>query len=306
MAKTAVARSNHIRRHRTVSEWILDILKVVILTIVTIVTIYPFWNIFIVSINDATDAVRGGLYFWPRIFSVASYKEILGRSTFRHAMLMTLLRTGIGTPLAVMVTAMCAYPLSRKDLVGHKFFSILFVFTMYFGGGQVPYYMVLKNIGLLNTFWVLVLPLVMSVYNMILIRAYIDNMPGELFEAVKIDGGNDLVVFFKSILPLAKPILMTVALFVAIMHWNSWFDAYLYTSDNNLKVMQQVLVEILNQYQTGATTAQDIANTQAGVRLTPDSLRMASTMIATIPIILVYPFIQKYFVKGIMLGAVKG
>ena len=307
MAKqTAVAKTNRIRRHRTPSEWVLDILKVVILTIVTIVTIYPFWNIFIVSINDATDAVRGGLYFWPRIFSIASYKEILGRSTFRHAMLMTVLRTAIGTPLAVLITAMCAYPLSRKDLVGHKFFSILFVFTMYFGGGQVPYYMVLKNIGLLNTFWVFIFPLVMSVYNMILIRSYIDNMPGELFEAVKIDGGNDLVVFFRIILPLAKPILMTVALFVAIHHWNSWFDAYLYTSDNNLKVMQQVLVEILNQYQTGATTAQDIANTQSGVRLTPDSLRMASTMIATIPIILVYPFIQKYFVKGIMLGAVKG
>ena len=307
-AKAANVRSSHnrIKRNRTVSEWILDIVKVVVLTLVTIVTIYPFWNIFVVSINDAKDAVRGGLYFWPRIFSIASYKEILSRDSFRHAMLMTVIRTVVGTPLAVFVTSMCAYALSRKDLVGHKFFTVLFIFTMYFGGGQVPYYMVLKGIGLLDTFAVLIFPLIMSVYNMILIRSYIDNMPAELFEAVKIDGGNDLIVFFRIVLPLAKPILMTVALFVAIVHWNSWFDAYLYTSRNELKVMQQVLVEILNQYQTGANQAQDIANQQAGVTITPDSLRMSSTMIATIPIILVYPFIQKYFVKGIMLGAVKG
>ena len=307
---TVIAKKSipgRIKEQRTWGDWILDIFKVVFLALVAIVTVYPFWNIFVVSINDATDAVRGGIYFWPRVFSLASYNEILGRSSFQHSILVTLARTLIGTPLAVMCTAMLAYPLARKDLVGYKFWSLLFVFTMYFGGGQVPYYMVLKNLGLLDNFWVFILPNVMSVYNMILIRSYIESMPSSLFEAVRIDGGNDLVIFFKIILPLAKPILMTVALFVAITQWNSWFDAYLYTSSQDLKPMQSILVEILNQYQTGASTSQQMAAGKTGAAtVTPDSIRMAATMVATLPIIMVYPFIQKYFVKGIMLGAVKG
>lgn len=292
--------------HRTASEWVLDICKVVFLAIVTVVTIYPFWNIFIVSINDPTDAVRGGLYFLPRVLSIASYKEILGRDAFTHSIWVTLARTIVGTPLALLCTSMVAYSLSRKELVGRKFWNLMFVFTMYFGGGQVPYYMVLKNLGLLDSFWVFIFPLIMSVYNMILIRSYIESMPDELFEAVKIDGGNDLVVYWRIVVPLAKPILMTVALFVAINQWNSWFDAYLYTSSQNLKPMQSILVEILNQYNTGSTTSAQMSNAKSGMTITPDSLRMAATMIATIPIICVYPFIQKYFVKGIMLGAVKG
>ena len=291
---------------RTPGEWVLDIVKVVFLAFVVVVTVYPFWNIFIISINDATDAIRGGLYFLPRKLSLSSYAEILRRSTFLASIKVSVGRTLIGTPIAVLVTAMLAYPLSRKDLVGRKFWNLLFVFTMYFGGGLVPYYMVLKGIHMLNTFWVFIFPMMMSVYNMILIRSYIESMPDSLFEAAKIDGANDLVVFVKMVIPLSKPILMTVALFVAINQWNSWFDAYLYTSDQALKPMQSILVEILNQYQTGASTSQAMSNTKAGVTVTPDSIRMAATMVATLPIIMVYPFVQKYFVKGIMLGAVKG
>lgn len=291
---------------RTPGEWVLDIVKVVFLAFVVVVTVYPFWNIFIISINDATDVIRGGLYFLPRKLSLSSYAEILGRSTFLASIKVSLARTLIGTPVAVLVTAMLAYPLSRKDLVGRKFWNLLFVFTMYFGGGLVPYYMVLKGIHMLNTFWVFIFPMMMSVYNMILIRSYIESMPDSLFEAAKIDGANDLVVFVKMVIPLSKPILMTVALFVAINQWNSWFDAYLYTSDQALKPMQSILVEILNQYQTGASTSQAMSNAKAGVTVTPDSIRMAATMVATLPIIMVYPFVQKYFVKGIMLGAVKG
>lgn len=308
MQNTAVLgfKPKKIKRPRTPGEWILDIFKVLFLTVVAVATVYPFWNVFIVSINDATDAVRGGLYLWPRVFSLQSYQNILTRSDFQHSILITVARTVIGTPLAVLCTAMAAYSLSRKELVAGKFWNLLFVFTMYFGGGQVPYYMVLKGLGLLDNFWVFIFPLIMSVYNMILIKSYIASMPESLFEAVKIDGGNDLVIFFRFVLPLAKPILMTVALFVAINQWNSWFDANLYTSSENLKPMQSKLVEILNQYQTGATTSQQMSNAKTGVTVTADSIRMAATMVATLPIIMIYPFIQKYFVKGIMLGAVKG
>lgn len=291
-----------IKRKKQFSDIALDIFKFVFLTLVVVVCIYPFWNIFIISINDATDAMRGGLYFLPRKLSFASYIDILTRPTFLHSIGVTVARTLAGTPLAVLVTTALAYVLSRKELLWKKGITLIFIFTMYFGGGLVPYYMVLKNLNMLDSFVVFIFPNLVSVYNMILVKNYIEGMPDALFEAAKIDGANDLFVFIKIVLPLSKPIIMTVALFVAIMHWNSWFDAYLYTNSQNLKVMQSILVEILNQYQT--TAANQAAN-RTGQGITPDSIRMAATMVATIPIIMVYPFIQKYFVKGIMLGSVK-
>lgn len=285
------------------SDLSLDLLKVLFLAFAVIICLYPFWNIFIVSINDANDAMRGGLYLLPRKLSLSSYADILGRSTFQHSILVTVARTLIGTPLAVLVTSALAYVLSYRDLIGRKPLNVLFIFTMYFGGGMVPYYMVLKNLGLLDNFLVFILPNLLSVYNMILVRNYIESMPEALFDAARIDGANDLTIFFRLVLPLSKPIIMTIALFVAISQWNSWFDAYLYTNSQSLKTMQSILVEILNQYQTSDAGA--AAANRMSQSITPDSIRMAATMVTTIPIIMVYPFIQKYFVKGIMLGSVK-
>lgn len=291
-----------IKKTKATSDKVFDLVSCFFLAIVVVICIYPFWNIFIVSLNDATDAIRGGIYFFPRKLSLASYQDILTRKTFLHSVLITVLRTIIGTPLAVLATTALAYVLSRQELLWRKPITLLFIFTMYFGGGLVPYYMVLKNLNMLNNFIVYIFPNLISVYNMILVRSYIQGMPQELFESSKIDGANDLIIFAKIIIPLSKPIIMTITLFVAIMHWNSWFDAYLYTNSQSLKVMQSVLVEILNQYQTAATNQ---AASRVGQSVTPDSIRMAATMVATLPIIMVYPFIQKYFVKGIMLGAVK-
>ena len=291
-----------IKRKRCASDWFLDIFKVVFLVLVTVICVYPFWNIFVVSINDATDALRGGLYFLPRKLSLASYKDILGRATFLHGILITVLRTAIGTPLAVLVTTALAYVLSRKELLFRKTAEpVLYLHHVFWRrNGSVLYG--IKELGMLNNFIVFIFPNLVSVYNMILVKNYIEGMPAEIFESAKIDGANDLTVFFKMVIPLSKPIIMTIALFVAITHWNSWFDAYLFTNAQSLKTMQSILVEILNQYQT--SSANQAAN-QASQTITPDSIRMAATMIATIPIIMVYPFIQKYFVKGIMLGSVK-
>ena len=285
------------------SDYVIDIVKVIFLVFAVVICAYPFWNIFIISINDANDAMRGGLYFLPRIISLNSYKDILGRATFQHSILVTVARTVIGTPLAILVTSACAYVMSRKELLCRKPLNLMLIFTMYFGGGMVPYYMVLKNLGLLNNFLVFILPNLMSVYNMILVRNYVEGIPEALFESAKIDGANDIRIFFQLVLPLSKPIIMTIALFVAIGHWNSWFDAYLYTNSQNLKTMQSILVEILNQYQTSDASAS--AANRMSQSITPDSIRMAATMVTTIPIIMIYPFIQKYFVKGIMLGSVK-
>ena len=170
-------------KKKPVSDIVLDVFTVVFLALVAIICVYPFWNIFIISINDATDAIRGGLYFLPRKLSFASYMDILSRSTFLHSILVTLARTAVGTPLAVLVTTALAYVLSRKDLLFKKPITLLFIFTMYFGGGLVPYYMVLKNLGMLDSFIVFIFPNLVSVYNMILVRNYIEGMPEALFEA---------------------------------------------------------------------------------------------------------------------------
>lgn len=284
-------------------------MSVVYLFIVSvfIVTFYPFWNIFIISLNSAEDTLRGNLYLWPREFSLASYQQILNDREIWTAIQVTVLRTLAGTPLAVLVISMLSFALSKKELVGGKAWTLYFVFTMYFGGGLIPYYMVLKSYNLIDNFMVFVLPGMMNVFYMIIVRTFMQGLPQELDESAKMDGANYLQIFFKIILPLTTPVLATIGLFTAIGHWNSWFDSYVFTYNPDLKTLQAVLVKILNQYQTGSMVgdAQQMANASKRMAVSPDTIRMAATMVATLPIIMVYPFLQKYFVKGMTLGAVK-
>lgn len=274
---------------------------------VFIITFYPFWNIFIISLNSAEDTLRGNLYLWPRDFSLASYKQILSDSEIWLAIKVTVLRTVIGTPLAVVVISMLAFSLSKRELVGNRFWSLYFVFTMYFGGGLIPYYMVLKSLHLIDSFMVFILPGMMNVFYMIIVRTFMQQLPQELDESAKMDGANYLQIFFKIILPLTTPVLATIGMFTAIMHWNSWFDSYVFTYNSDLKTLQAVLVKILNQYQTSSMVgdAQQLADASKRLSVSPDTIRMAATMVATLPILMVYPFLQKYFVKGMTLGAVK-
>ncbi|GMK46721.1 MULTISPECIES: carbohydrate ABC transporter permease [Paenibacillus] len=272
-----------------------------------VITFYPFWNIFIISLNSAEDTLRGHLYLWPREFSLKSYEQILGDSEIWTAIRVTLLRTVIGTPLAVLTISMLAFALSKKELVANRFWTLYFVFTMYFGGGLIPYYMVLKSYHLIDNFMVFIVPGLMNVFYMIIVRTFMQGLPQELDESAKMDGANYLQIFFRIILPLTTPVLATIGLFTAISHWNSWFDSYVFTYNPDLKTLQAVLVKILNQYQTGSMVgdAQAMANSAKRMQVSPDTIRMAATMVATLPIIMVYPFLQKYFVKGMTLGAVK-
>ncbi|MGO4370549.1 carbohydrate ABC transporter permease [Paenibacillus sp. MCAF20] len=219
---------------------------------VFVVTFYPFWNIFIISLNSAEDTLRGNLYLWPREFSLASYAQILTDSEIWTAIKVTVLRTAVGTPLAVMTISMLSFALSKRELVANRFWTLYFVFTMYFGGGLIPYYMVLKNYGLIDNFMVFIVPGLMNVFYMIIVRTFMQGLPQELDESAKIDGANYLQIFFRIILPLTTPVLATIGLFTAISHWNSWFDSYVFTYDPELKTLQAVLVKILNQYQTGS------------------------------------------------------
>jgi putative aldouronate transport system permease protein len=294
-------------RSRDVRDLFYGGVVYVFLIAVVFATFYPFWNVLVLSINSASDTIRGGIYFWPRELSFGSYREILTDHEILHSLWVTVGRTIVGTPLAVLVISLLAFPLSNRDLVLRKPVTLYFIFTMYFGGGLIPYYMVLKSLHLIDSFWVYIVPGLMNVFYMILIRTSMEQLPQEMTESAKIDGANDLQIFIKIIMPLTTPVLATVALFTAIGHWNAWFDSYVFTYKPSLKTLQAVLVKILNQYQTGTmvSDAQKLADSSKRLAVSSDTLRMAATMVATLPIVMVYPFLQRYFVKGMTLGAVK-
>ena len=284
-----------------------NILIYTVLVLLFIVTFFPFWNIFVLSLNDANDSIRGGVMFWPRAFTLSSYKAVLTDSELLSALKVTLLRTAIGVPCTLLGVTTLAYALSQHDLPGRKFFNLLFVFTMYFSGGLIPTYMIIKWLGLIDNFAVYILPGFYNVYWMILVRTYMESLPRSMIESSRIDGANDLQVFTRIVLPTCTPVLATVGLFSAIGHWNAWYDSYIYTNKNSLKTLQAVLVKILNQYQTGKmmTAAQQMAAQAKKLPVSSETIRMAVTMVTTIPIIMAYPFVQKYFIKGMMIGSVK-
>jgi putative aldouronate transport system permease protein len=294
-------------RKYPLSDRLFDLLLAAFLAGVFLVTFYPFWNILVISLNDATDSVRG-LYWWPREFTLDSYRTIFRNGELINSVQVTVLRTVIGTPLSVLAISMMAYALSKRELIAWKWFNLFFIFTMYFGGGLIPSYMIIKSLGLIDSFWVFIFPGLIGVFLMILIRTYMEQLPAELEESAKIDGANDWQLYARVVMPLCVPVLATIALFVGIGHWNAWYDSYIYTYNPDLKTLQAVLVKILNQFQTGAmlTEAEQLANTNKRIPVSGESIRMAVTMVATIPVLLVYPFIQRYFVKGIMMGAIKG
>ncbi|QEH70929.1 carbohydrate ABC transporter permease [Cellulosilyticum sp. ST5] len=276
------------------------------MTIVLIITIYPFLQVVAISFNDATDTVRGGIHIIPRKFTFQNYISIFeSNSKLITGFINSVLRTVIGTIAGVLCTTMLAYTLSRTDYMFRKPISVLFVLTMYVSGGLIPEYMVIRNLGLINKFSVYVWPMLINAFNVIVLRSFMDNLPFELQESAKIDGANDLVIFWKIIFPLCMPAIATVALFVAVGQWNSWFDTYLYAKKDYLTTLQYELMKVLDNAAAGVKAA-DI-NTQGLKKVTtnPESIKMAITVITTVPIVCVYPFLQRYFVSGMTVGAVK-
>jgi putative aldouronate transport system permease protein len=219
---------------------------------------------------------------------------------------MSVLRTITGTVIGVLCSAMFAFALSRSDFAFRRLFTIMLVITMYVGGGMIPDYILIRNLGLINNFWVYIIPGLISAFNVIVIRAYIDNIPPSLQESAKMDGANDLVIFFKIILPLCKPVLATIALFIAVGQWNSWFDTYLYARGVNwLSTLQFELMKVLDSAQSIGSNVDLYSEGLRAAKRNPEAMKMAITVIATVPILAVYPFLQKYFVTGLTLGSVK-
>lgn len=276
-----------------------------ILLLVGIVTLYPFYYLLIFSFNDPTDAMRGGIYLWPRVFSTIAYKMVWTNNNIPQAALVSLARTVIGTVLMLFTTSMLAYVLSRPHLIWKKFFNLLFVITMYVGSGIIPWYLTMVAYGFKNTFAVYVIPGMIGVFNMILIRTYMEQVGQELWESAQMDGANEFLIFIRIIMPLCVPVLAVVGIMGAVGQWNSWFDAAVFNGSNDsLKPLQVILINLLKK--AAMSSSGDAPPSEASAALTPEAMRAAVTMIATAPIIAVYPFFQRYFAQGIMLGAVKG
>jgi len=295
------------RIRRSTGDIGFDVGLYVFMTCVGVVTLYPFLNILAISFNDATDSVRGGIYLWPRMFTLDNYRAIFQYADLLTAFQNSVLRTVIGTVLGLFSAAMIAFTLSRQDFAARRFVSVALALTLYVSGGLIPVYMLLRDLHLLNSFWVYIFPGLVNAWNIFVLRSYMDGLPYNLQESAKLDGANDWTIFWRIIVPLSKPVLATIALFIAVGQWNAWFDTFLYNSGKTgLTTLQYELMKILQNTAFSGSRNQSYGGeaVQAG-RVSPESIRMAITMVATVPILVVYPFLQKYFVKGLTLGAVK-
>ncbi len=284
------------------ADRIFDTVVYSIVILVTVVTLYPFLNVLALSLNDSTDSVRGGISIFPRQLTWQNYEIIFSYPSLLTGFKISVLRTLVGTLLGLASASMLAYTLSRPDFQGRRFVSIFLAMTMYVSGGMVPIYILIRDLGMMNSFAVYVLPGLVSAFNVFVIRSFIDGLPYALQESAKLDGANDFTIFWQVILPLSKPALATIALFLAVGQWNSWFDTYLYNGSNEtLTTLQFELMKVLQSTDSGNGDYRSTNMTQ----VSPESVKMAITIVVTVPILVVYPFLQRYFVKGMTLGAVK-
>ena len=273
-----------------------------LLTVFCLLIVIPLLHIISGSFSDPMSLLRGEVGLLPKGFTTSMYEKVFKDSEIWQGYWNTIVYTVVGTLISVALTACGAYPLSRKDFFGRNVFMGLFVFTMFFTGGMIPTYLLVKGLGMLNTMWALVLPSAVSTYNLIIMRTFFQtSIPGELAESASLDGCNDLGIFFRIVIPLSAPIFAVMVLFYGVAQWNSWFPALLYISDRTLYPLQMVLREVLIQ-----SDISNMAGSTGDVEVIGDGLKYATMVVATLPIMCLYPFLQKYFVKGVMIGAVKG
>ena len=296
-----------------ISGLILDIIIYLVMFFVMIITLYPFLHTIAVSFNDPLDSLRGGIGIWPRVFTTFNYQNLLEQDRIVRATGVSIARTVVGASLNLFACMCLAYVLSRKEFLLRFFMLRMLVFTMYFTSGLIPYFLLMRHLGFVNTFWVYVIPGMVSAWNVIIIRSFIENsVPESLIESARMDGASEFFTLFKIVFPLSMPVIATVLLWVSVGQWNSWFDVSLFNAGRqDLSTLQFELQRVLMQtiQLAGSGQAAEIgAEAAAGRRLvtTPQATRAAMTIVATLPILMVYPFLQKYFVKGMTIGAVKG
>lgn len=290
----------------SLADIIFNTFNAIFMILLVIVTLYPFLNTIAIALNNATDTLKGGIYILPREWTLFNFESIFATGNIYHAFFISVSRTVLSATLNIFLTTMLAYTLSRKEYVFRKFITVVFVMTMYFNAGLIPGYFLIRDIGLMNNFLVYIIPGMVGAFNLIVIRTFIKGLPDSLIEASKIDGAGEFRIFIQVIFPLCKPVLAVVGLFVAVGSWNTWFDTFLYcSSKQNLSTLQYELMKLLaTSMQTSATAVSQFSK-HSDDTVTPQSIRAAITIVTAVPILLVYPFLQKYFVVGLNVGSVK-
>ncbi|HHT15870.1 MAG: carbohydrate ABC transporter permease [Christensenellales bacterium] len=302
---TALQRKRRIKR--SAEDIIVDVVVHLVTFLLLVATIYPFWYVIVLSLNDGVDALRGGIYFWPRKFTFANYEQFLGDPKWIDAIFISVAKTLVGTGLTILFTCLVAYGLSTDGLVFRKFYSIILLICMYFSGGLIPYYLTLRTYGLLNKFWVYVIPPMFSTYYCMLAMSFFREHPPALAESARLDGAGEITIFLRIIMPLSKPLLATLGLFAAVSQWNAWSDtAFFAPSNPGLRSLAFLMRGVIVQNQVDTSSRVAMMKAAQYSATTATSIQMAAMIIAVLPIMCVYPFLQKHFVKGIMLGAVKG
>lgn len=287
----------------------MTVIIYILLALLAFMTFYPFWNALVISFNMGIDTAKGGVTLWPRAWTLENYSIVFKDDRLVGAFFISIARTVIGTAASILFTAIFAYGLSKKELMGRKFYMILCIITMYFSGGLIPSFLLIRELNLMNTFWVFIIPSLISVWNMIIFRTFFQGLPAGLEESAKMDGSGNWGIFFRIVVPLSGPVIATLSLFTAVFHWNDWFGPSIYITNEKLLPIQTMLKQILNSNVISDQMSQLDSAAQGQLAkmltVTGKSLSMATMMVATIPIIMVYPFLQKYFVKGVLIGSLK-
>ena len=285
----------------------MDFVIYVLALIILFATVYPFYYVFILSFNEGVDASMGGIYWLPRKFTLSNYSKFFTDWKWVRALGITAARTILGTVLGVFFTTLVAYGISFKELIGRKWYMTFIIICMYFSGGVIPYYMVLKSLHLIDTFWVYIIPGMLNLFYITIGRTFFEGIPESLRESAKIDGAGEFRIFLQIVFPISTPILATVGLLIGVGFWNDWYNGLLYITDTELFSLQNYLNRILLdiQFMTQSMSG-NVDAASALAKMPTVTVRMAIAVIGIVPLIIIFPFFQKYFAKGITVGAVKG
>ena len=291
---------------RTNGEKIFQVVNVIVMLLVCAIMLYPYLNQIAISFNEGMDAMMGGITIFPREFTLANYEAVFNNKSIMNGAVISVSKTVIHTLLSLAVLFMAAYGLTRSKLPYKKGLTLFLMIPCYISAGQIPTYMLYRYLGLMNNFLVYVLPGLFSFYNMIIIRSFLQDLPTSIEESAKLDGANDFQIMYMIALPLSKPVLATVALWLAVGSWNGWMDTMLYVTERSLYPLTYIMMQLIKESSLAQQIANDSGMVIEAAKPTPETVKAATLVVTTIPIIMVYPFLQKYFVKGVTLGAVKG
>lgn len=292
-------------KRKTKGEAIFDIVNNIIMLFICFITLYPIWYVLINAFNDGTDAMQGGIYWWPRMFSLENFMAVFDSPGIMLAMWITVAKTLIGVVCHVFFTAMVAYAFSRKNLIGGKLYILMGTITLFFGGGLIPTFLLIKDLHLLDNFLVYIIPVLFSFFDLIILMTFFRDIPDGLEEAAKIDGANDWSIFLRVVIPVSMPVIATIALFHGVYQWNDYFAGIIYVNNTDLQPIQTFLYRVVAQSSSNQMiTAVQGSNVVKSV--TSQSIKLATMVVTTLPIVFIYPFLQRYFVKGLMIGSIKG